>query len=220
MRDKKSIGFLSNYDSTARQMAATESTHLNLGLVLPKFSLPDVRSQALVTESDYPGRPVLIIFLCAHCPYVVHVAPEIAKIAKDYAQTPLAIVGITSNDIAAYPQDAPEPTARFAQDQGLNFPILFDATQSVAQSFSARCTPDFYIFDSDHRLAYHGQMDDSRPMRGPDRPGQGTLNGAALRDALDGVLNGQSPPADQRPSIGCSIKWLPGNEPIFTGFKG
>lgn len=200
-------------------MAATESTHLNLGLVLPQFSLPDVRSQTLVSDSDYSGRPFLVIFLCAHCPYVVHVAPEIARITKDYAQTQLAIVGITSNDIASYPQDAPEPTAMFAESQGITFPILFDATQSVAHSFSARCTPDFYIFDSDHRLAYHGQMDDSRPMRGPDRPGQGILNGAHLRTALNQVLDGQKPPTDQKPSIGCSIKWLPGNEPVFTGFK-
>lgn len=200
-------------------MAATESTQLNLGLVLPKFSLPDVRSQTLVSDSEYEGRPVLVIFLCAHCPYVVHVAPEIARVTKDYAHTLLAIVGITSNDIAAYPQDAPESTAIFAESQGLTFPVLFDVTQSVAHSFSASCTPDFYIFDSAHRLAYHGQMDDSRPTRGPDRPGQGTLNGASLRDALNQVLDGQRPPPDQKPSIGCSIKWLPGNEPVFTRSK-
>ncbi len=200
-------------------MAATESKHLSLGLALPKFSLPDVRSRTLVSGSEYEGRPVLVIFLCAHCPYVVHVAPEIARVAKDYAQTSLAIVGITSNDIAAYPQDAPEPTAIFAESQGLTFPVLFDATQTVAHSFSASCTPDFYIFDSAHRLAYHGQMDDSRPTRGPDRPGQGTLDGASLRDALNLVLDGQKPPADQKPSIGCSIKWLPGNEPVFAGSK-
>lgn len=200
-------------------MAATESSHLNLGLALPKFSLTDVRSQTVVSDSDYSGRSVLIIFLCAHCPYVVHVAPEIARIAKDYSQSQLAIVGITSNDIAAYPQDAPAPTATFAEIHGFTFPILFDATQSVAHSFSARCTPDFYVFAPSHRLAYHGQMDDSRPKRGPDRPGQGTLNGASLRNALNQVLDGQTPPPDQKPSIGCSIKWLPGNEPVFTGFK-
>jgi peroxiredoxin len=200
-------------------MAATESTHLELGFALPNFSLPEVRSQALVSNSDYLGRPLLVIFLCAHCPYVVHVAPEIARITGDYAQTPLAILGITSNDIAAYPQDAPEPTAIFAHSRGLTFPILFDVTQSVAHSFSARCTPDFYIFDSLHRLAYHGQLDDSRPTRGPDRPGQGILNGAHLRNALNQVLEGKKSPADQKPSIGCSIKWLPGNEPVFTGSK-
>ena len=200
-------------------MAATESSHLDLGTALPVFSLPDVRSQKLVSNADFEVRPVLVIFLCAHCPYVVHVAPEIARLAADFASTSLAIVGITANDIVAYPQDAPEPTARFAENCGFNFPVLFDATQAVALSFTARCTPDFYVFDSSHRLAYHGQLDDSRPMRGPDRPGQGILNGASLRDALNEVLNGRTPSTQQRASIGCSIKWLPGNEPTFGGIK-
>jgi peroxiredoxin len=194
-------------------MAATESSHLDLGTEMPRFELPEIRSRVTVSNEEFTGRPVLVIFLCAHCPYVVHVAPEISRIAADFQSSSLCIVGITANDIAAYPQDAPEPTSAFAENHGLNFPILFDRTQSVAHGFKARCTPDFYIFDSSHRLAYHGQLDDSRPMRGPDRPGSGVLDGTALRSALKEVLNGRKPSPDQKSSIGCSIKWLPGNEP-------
>jgi len=194
-------------------MAATASMHLDLGTEMPEFSLPDVRSQATVSNSEFKGQPVLVIFLCAHCPYVVHVAPEISRIAADFGSTSLSMIGITANDISAYPQDAPEPTSKFAENYRLTFPILFDRTQAVAHKFKARCTPDFYLFDSSHRLAYHGQLDDSRPMRAPDRPGSGVLDGAALRDALKEVLNGRKPSTEQKPSIGCSIKWLPGNEP-------
>jgi hypothetical protein len=137
-------------------------------------------------------------------------------LGADYAGKPLAIVGITANDTAAYPQDAPEPTARFAKEAGLNFPIIFDEDQSVARAYSAACTPDFFLFDAAHRLFYRGQLDSSRPGRGPERPGQGTLNGADLRAALDAVLGGRPAPEAQRPSIGCSIKWKPGNEPAFS----
>ena len=194
-------------------MSATASSHLELGTEMPEFSLPDVHSQATVSNAELKGKPVLVIFLCAHCPYVVHVAPEISRIAADFDSTSLSIIGITANDTAAYPQDAPEPTSKFAENYGLHFPILFDRTQAVAHEFKARCTPDFYVFDSRHRLAYHGQLDDSRPMRGPDRPGSGVLDGAALRNALKEVLSGRTPSPDQKSSIGCSIKWLPGNEP-------
>ena len=198
-------------------MAATESNMLALGTVAPAFNLPDVATGQLRQLSDLAeGRAVLVIFLCAHCPYVVHVAPELSRLGADYAGKPLAIVAITANDTAAYPQDAPEPTARFAREAGLNFPILFDEDQSVARAYSAACTPDFFLFDADHRLFYRGQLDSSRPGRGPERPGQGTLNGADLRAALDAVLGGRPAPEAQRPSIGCSIKWKPGNEPAFS----
>ena len=191
-------------------MAATESTMLALGTAAPAFSLPDVSTNQLRQLSELAGgKAVLVIFLCAHCPYVVHVAPELARLCKDYAGRPLAIVGITANDIAAYPQDAPEPTARFAQEAGLNFPILFDEDQSVARAYSAACTPDFFLFDAAHRLFYRGQIDSSRP-------GQGTLNGADLRAALDAVLEGRPAQETQRPSIGCGIKWKPGNTPAFS----
>jgi peroxiredoxin len=198
-------------------MAATESTMLALGTPAPAFSLPDVSSGRLCALSDLAeGRAVLVVFLCAHCPYVVHVAPELARLAKDYAGQSVSIVGITANDTAAYPQDAPEPTARFAREAGFDFPILFDEDQSVARAYSAACTPDFFLFDAAHRLFYRGQIDSSRPGRGPDRPAQGTLNGADLRAALDAVLEGRPAPENQRPSIGCGIKWKPGNEPTFS----
>ncbi len=190
---------------------------LALGTPAPAFHLPDVSTGGLRSLSDLAeGRAVLVVFLCAHCPYVVHVAPELARLAKDYAARPLSIVGVTSNDIAAYPQDAPEPTARFARESGFDFPILFDEDQSVARAYSAACTPDFFLFDAAHRLFYRGQIDSSRPGRGPDRPGQGTLDGADLRAALDALLKGEPAPENQRPSIGCSIKWKPGNEPTHS----
>lgn len=195
-------------------MAATESTMLPLGTIAPAFNLPDVATGQSRRLSELAGGgAVLVVFMCAHCPYVVHVAPELSRIEKDYAGRALAIVGITANDVAAYPQDAPEPTARFAREAGLGFPILFDADQSVAHAYSAACTPDFFLFDAGHRLFYRGQIDSSRPGRGPDRPGQGSLNGADLRAAIDAVLEGRPAPENQRPSIGCNIKWKPGNEP-------
>jgi peroxiredoxin len=197
-------------------MAAIQSNMLALGTAAPAFALPDVSTGQVRRLSDLAeGRALLVVFLCAHCPYVVHVAPELARLAGDYAVRPVSIVGITANDVSAYPQDAPEPTARFSREAGFGFPILFDEDQSVALAYSAACTPDFFLFDAGHRLFYRGQLDSSRPGRGPDRPEQGTLNGADLRAALDAVLQGGAAPEHQRPSIGCSIKWKPGNEPVL-----
>jgi peroxiredoxin len=194
-------------------MAATESRMLELGMPLPEFRLPLVSGTGEWGTDTAAGKVTLVIFLCAHCPYVIHVVPELAKIGRDYANKPLQIVGITSNDPEAYPQDAPLPTHAFALQSDLRFPIVFDADQSVAHAFSAACTPDFYLFNADSKLVYHGQIDESRPMRGPDRPGRGSLTGAHLRAALDAALSGSEPVAPQYPSIGCSIKWKPGNEP-------
>ena len=188
-------------------MAATESTMLALGTSAPAFALPDVASGKILTlDAIASGEPVLVVFLCAHCPYVLHVAPELSRIARDYADKPIKFVGITSNDIAQYPQDAPEPTARFANERGLSFPILFDESQSTAHAFSAACTPDFFLFDKQHRLFYRGQMDGTRP-------GRGEAHGTEMRAAIDAVLGGDAAPADQHPSIGCNIKWKAGNEP-------
>ena len=189
-------------------MAATESTMLPLGTLAPDISLPDVATGATVSlKGSVLGEALLVVFLCAHCPYVLHVAPEIARITRDYAGKPLKIIGITANDTVQYPQDAPEPTALFAKQFGLPFPILFDESQSVAHAYSAACTPDFFLFDAHLKLFYRGQMDGSRP-------GRGEPNGAELRSALDALLSGHAAPEHQHPSVGCGIKWKAGNEPV------
>ncbi len=190
-------------------MSATPSTMLALGTPAPDFSLPDVASGRTTSLADFSGKDaLLVIFLCAHCPYVVHVAPELARIGRDYAGKSLGIVGITANDTAEYPQDAPEPTAAFARAQGCDFPIFFDESQSVAKAYTAACTPDFFLFGNDRRLAYRGQLDRTRPR-------VGTPDGADLRAAIDAVLARQPVSAAQAPSIGCNIKWKPGNEPRY-----
>ena len=190
-------------------MAATPSTMLPLGTTAPDFSLEDVTTGRRVALGDFAGKDaLLVIFLCAHCPFVHHVAPELARLGRDYEAKSLAIVGITSNDAQSYPQDAPEPTARFATEQGFTFPLLFDESQQVAKAYTAACTPDFFLFGPDRQLVYRGQLDDSRP-------GRGTANGADLRAALDALLAGKPVPELQRPSIGCNIKWRIGNEPAY-----
>lgn len=197
-------------------MAATQSHMLALGTAAPAFALPDVSTGEIRRLSDLAeGRALLVVFLCAHCPYVVHVAPELARLAGDYAGRPVSIVGITSNDVSAYPQDAPEPTARFAREAGFGFPILYDGDQSAALAYSAACTPDFFLFDAGHRLFYRGQLDSSRPSPKAERPERGGSDGADLRAALEAVLGGGPAPENQRPSIGCSIKWKPGNAPAL-----
>lgn len=184
---------------------------LPLGTAAPNFSLPDVATGRATALSDFAGKDaLLVIFMCAHCPYVIHVAPELARIGRDYAGKNVAIVGITANDTAGYPQDAPEPTAAFARAQGLTFPILFDESQSVAQDYTAACTPDFFLFGKDRRLVYRGQLDRTRPRIG-------TPDGTDLRAAIEAVLEGKSVSAEQAPSIGCNIKWKPGNEPAYYG---
>jgi len=190
---------------------------LPLGTPAPDFTLPDVVSGKTVSLSDFAGDgPLLVIFLCAHCPYVHHVRPELARLGRDYAGK-VGIVAITSNDVSEYPDDAPEPTARFAREAGFNFPVLFDESQAVAKAYTAACTPDFFLFGADRRLVYRGQIDSSRPNRGADRPGGGELNGVDLRAAIDAVLKGNPVNPDQRPSIGCNIKWKAGNAPAYFG---
>ncbi len=193
---------------------------LALGTPAPTFTLPAVTGGRHVSLGDFSdSKVVVIVFLCAHCPYVVHVVPELARIAREYTPRGVTFLGITSNDIEQYPGDAPAPTAAMARTAGLDFPILYDETQAVAHAYAAACTPDFYVFDAARHLAYRGQMDNSRPSRGEDRPGVGKLDGADLRGAIQALLDGQPVSSHQRPSIGCNIKWKPGNEPqwFFTG---
>ena len=181
-------------------MARTPSNMLALETKCPEFSLPDVVSGRNVGSLDFNGRPLLVMFICNHCPFVKHVRDKLAEIGRVYGSR-VGIVAINSNDVANYPDDSPEKMKVEARDAGYTFPYLFDETQAVARSFAAACTPDFYVFDRDHRLAYRGQLDGSRP--GNDLP----VSGVDLTKALDALLAGGRPSADQRPSLGCNIKW-------------
>lgn len=188
---------------------------LALGSEAPDFALPDVRTGEIVQRSDFDGkRGLLVLFICRHCPYVKHVEGGIAELARDYADRDLAIVAISANDPEAYPEDAPESLAEQARLAGFTFPYLFDATQEVARAYTAACTPDPFLFDAERRLVYRGQLDGSRP--GNDLP----VTCEDIRRAIDAVLEGRPVPADQRPAVGCSIKWRPGNEPEYLRAAG
>ena len=191
-------------------MALTPSTMLPLGTQAPDFSLRNVDGQT-VSLADFEGAPaLLVIFMCNHCPYVKHVAPELAILGREYQGKGAAVVAISSNNTASHPADSPEQMVHEAEQRGYTFPYLYDETQEVAKAYKAACTPDFYVFDKDRKLAYRGQMDASRPDSG--KP----VTGVDLRAALDAVLAGKPAPAEQKPSIGCNIKWKPGNEPAYA----
>ncbi len=180
---------------------------LPLGTQAPAFSLPDVISGSSVSLGDFAAsKALMVVFLCNHCPYVIHVREELARIARDYAQKSVGFVGITSNDAAEYPDDAPEPTRDLAGLLAL--PVLYDESQAVAKAYTAACTPDFFLFDANRRLVYRGQLDSTRPR-------QETPTGHDLRAAIDAVLADQPVNPDQKPSLGCNIKWKPGNEPGY-----
>ncbi len=188
---------------------AVTSTMLPLGTTAPGFSLPDCRG-GTVSRDDVRSAPALLVmFLCNHCPYVKHVQRPLAALVKEYQARGAAVVGISANDVASYPEDGPEDMANVARDIGYTFPYLYDETQEVAKAYHAACTPDFFLFDGKRKLVYRGQMDASRP--GNDVP----VTGADLRRALDAVLAGKPVPGEQRASIGCGIKWKPGNEPAY-----
>ena len=180
---------------------AASSTMLALGTALPAFKLVDVRTDATFGSDDFAGRPLLVVFICVHCPYVKRIQDGLAQFGRDYAQTDLEIVAIASNDTDAHPEDRPENQAKAADEIGYLFPVLYDETQEVAMAFTAACTPDFFLFGPDHRLVYRGQFDAARP--GNDVP----VTGASLRAAVDAVLRGDEVGVDQIPSMGCSIKW-------------
>jgi thiol-disulfide isomerase/thioredoxin len=180
---------------------------LPLGTPLPDFALPDVVTGRTVSSADCAaGRPLLVMFICAHCPYVLHLADALARLGTDYANKGLGIVAISSNDIATHPDDAPERLAAMSRDFGFVFPFCHDESQSVARAFTAACTPDFFLFGADRALVYRGQFDDTRP-------GCGRPDGRDLRAAMDATLAGRPVDQNQRPSTGCNIKWKPGNEP-------
>ncbi len=183
-------------------MARTESTMLALGTSAPEFQLPDVSSGKTVRLEDLTEKKALLVmFICRHCPFVKHVQNELARLGKDYASQALGIVAISSNDAAAYPDDSPESLREMASDLGFTFPLCYDESQDIARAYAAVCTPDFFLFDDKRRLAYRGQLDDSRPGNG--KP----VTGRDLRAAIDAILNGRQVEPNQKPSIGCSIKW-------------
>ena len=190
-------------------MTRTPSTMLDLGTPVPPFRLPNVDGR-MVADSDFPNaRGLLVVFLCNHCPFVKHIRREFASFAKAYQARGLAVVAINSNDAEAFPEDSPAAMKQEAIGAGYTFPYLYDETQQIAQAFHAACTPDFYLFDANRRLVYRGEFDDSRP--GNNIP----VTGTALGAAADAVLTGRVVPAAQRPSVGCNIKWRPGNAPAY-----
>ena len=192
-------------------MVKTASTMLPLGTTAPDFSLPNVDGST-VSRSDFSGRPLLVIFMCNHCPFVIHLRESLAAFADEFQAKGLAVVGISSNDIVHYPQDGPEHMQTEAASAGYHFPYLFDEEQSVAKAYKAACTPDFFLFDADHSLVYRGQYDASRPGNGIE------ITGNDLKAACTAVFAGGEVAADQKPGIGCNIKWKPGAEPeYFTG---
>jgi peroxiredoxin len=182
---------------------------LPLGTRAPDFSLVNVDGRT-VSLADFKGQPALLVaFICNHCPFVKHIADALAQFTAEYMAKGVAVVGINSNDASNYPADSPEQMVREAEERGYQFPYLYDDTQDVAKDYQAACTPDFFLFDANQKLVYRGQFDDSRPDSGV------PVTGKDLRAALDAVLAGKKLSENQRPSIGCNIKWKPGNEPDY-----
>ncbi len=193
-------------------MARTPSTMLTLGTRAPDFDLPDPASGDTVSLADVRGeKGTLVVFLSNHCPFVKHIADELADFAREYMDLGVGVVGIMANDVAGYPDDAPDKMAEEVERRGYPFPYLHDESQEVAKRYRAACTPDFFLFDAQDELVYRGQFDDSRPGNGE------PVTGADLRGAADAVVDGRQVVGEQRPSIGCNIKWKAGNEPDYFG---
>lgn len=193
-------------------MTLTPSTMLALGTPAPDFKLPDVVNQKTISLETFADKTALVVmFICQHCPFVKHIQEELANIGSYYHDRSVGIVAISSNGVETHPQDAPEHLKAMALTLGFSFPYCYDETQQVAIAYTAACTPDFFVFDRSRRLVYRGQLDDSRP--GNNQP----VTGKDLRAAIDAVLAGTPIPEDQKPSIGCNIKWKPGHEPVYYG---
>ena len=190
-------------------MVRTPSTMLPLGTRAPDFALPNVDGRT-VTLADAAGpRGTLVMFICNHCPFVKHVADQLAALGRDCLPRGIGVVAISSNDVSSHPADSPEQMVHEAEERGYVFPYLYDETQDVAHAYHAACTPDFFLFDGDCKLAYRGQLDASRPGNGV------PVTGADLRAAIDALVAGRPVATEQRPSLGCNIKWKPGNEPAY-----
>ena len=193
-------------------MALTPSTMLALGTRAPDFELPDVVSGRRVSLRTFAGkRALLVMFICRHCPYVQHVQAELSRLGRDYADQDVGIVAISANDAAGYPDDAPDKLKAMAEGLGFLFPLCYDESQETAKAYTASCTPDFFLFDASRALVYRGQLDEARP--GNNKP----VTGKDLRAAIDAVLAGTPVRPDQRPSIGCNIKWKKGRQPDYSG---
>lgn len=191
-------------------MSLTPSTMLPLGTSAPDFHLPDAASGKAVALADFAAAPALLVaFICNHCPYVKHVRAGLTQLGRDFQARGAAVVAISANDAGSHPQDGPAAMAAEARAAGYTFPYLYDETQAVAKAYRAACTPDFFLFDQSRRLVYRGQMDGSRP--GSNLP----VTGADLRAALEALFEGKPMAAQQKASIGCNIKWKPGNEPDY-----
>jgi len=191
-------------------MALTNSTMLALGTELPVFQLPDVVSGQIISPETFAGKTgILVMFICRHCPYVVHIKEELARLGKDYEHSELGIVAISSNDAKNYREDSPDRLKTMAQELRFTYPYCYDDSQHVAKLFTAACTPDFFLFNKERKLVYRGQLDKSRP--GNNKP----VTGKDVREAIEAVLRGQSVSTEQQPSVGCNIKWKPGNAPLY-----
>ena len=195
-------------------MALTPSTMLALGTRAPDFTLPDVITGNTISLATFAAKKALLVmFICQHCPYVQHVKGELARLGKDYADQEIGIVAISANDAAHYPDDAPGKLKAMAKQEGFAFPFCYDESQETATAYTAACTPDFFLFDANRKLVYRGQLDASRPGNG--KP----VTGQDLRAAIDAVLAGRPVSRDQKPSVGCSIKWKAGREPSYDGAR-
>jgi peroxiredoxin len=184
---------------------------VDLGTKAPDFALPDTGGR-IVKRSDFERKPLLVMFICNHCPFVKHIRTHLAATSKEYQKKGVGVVGISANDVATHPDDGPEKMALEVKAAGYTFPYLYDETQEVAKAYRAACTPDFFLFDGSHKLVYRGRYDESRPESGV------PVTGADLKRAMDAVLAGKQVPAEQKGSIGCNIKWKRGREPEY--FKG
>lgn len=188
-------------------MARTPSVMIDLGTSAPDFSLVEPATGNMISLNDYAGKPVLIVFMCNHCPYVIHLQSELISFTNEYLEKGLVTIAINSNDVANYPADSPEKMADDVRRLGYSFPYIFDDSQEVAQAYQAACTPDFFMFDSEHKLFYRGQFDASRPNSGVGATGED------MRLAADRLLSGEGVPENQSASLGCNIKWKEEDEP-------
>lgn len=190
-------------------MVRTPSTMMPLGTEAPRFCLVNIDGQE-VSTSDFNGAPgLLVMFICNHCPFVKHIAEELARLGMEYQSKGISVIAISSNDVSKHPADSPEKMVAEAEERGYVFPYLYDETQEVAKEYRAACTPDFFLFDANQKLYYRGQLDSSRPDSGI------PVTGEDLRNAMDALLAGKDSPDEQQPSIGCNIKWKEGNEPDY-----